>query len=127
MTPNKFEHLILWQYRELHEAKSPKRVLLVRQLWVFLGGTLIVSALAVPFLFVESRAFTLVIAFGIRLIGGNSASNLGAIMRRKQAWSLVEEITNWPRVYELLKGIEDKRNRIFQPDDPSDTSRFQNL
>jgi hypothetical protein len=33
---------------------------------------------------------------------GNSASNLGTVMRRLAGWAVVEEITNWPKVYEML-------------------------
>ena len=52
MTPNKFQRLLLRQYRELHEATSPKRVILMGQLRVFLGALLMVAVMGVLLLFV---------------------------------------------------------------------------
>jgi hypothetical protein len=109
MTPNKFQRLFLRQYRELHEAPSPKRVILIRQLRVFLGAVLMVGGMAVLLLFVAGPALAIFIPFGVGLILGNSASNLGALFRRGAAWSVVEEITNWPKVYELLDGTKDRQ------------------
>jgi len=110
MTLNKFQRLFLGQYRELHEAASPKRVIFVRLLKVFLGSVVIVGAMAVLLLFAGGSAFAIFVPFGVGLILGNSASNLGALMRRVAAWSVVEEITNWPKVYELLDASRDKES-----------------
>ena len=107
MTPNKFQRLFLRQYRELHEATSPRRVILLRQLRVFIGAVLLAGVMVGLLLFVPSPAVAIFVPFGIGLILGNSASNLGMLLRRGGAWPVVEEITNWPRVYELLDAKKD--------------------
>jgi len=108
MTPNKLQLLFLRQYRELHEAASPKRVILIRQLRVFLGAVLMVGVMAVLLLFVQGPAVAIFVPLGVGLILGNSACNLGILLRRGGAWPVVEEITNWPKVYELLDGTKSR-------------------
>jgi hypothetical protein len=76
---------------------------------MFLGVVLTAGVMAVLLLFVAGPALAIFIPFGVGLILGNSASNLGALLRRGAAWSVVEEITNWPKVYELLDGIKDRQ------------------
>ena len=106
MTLNKSQLLLLRQYRELHEATSPKQVVLVRMLKVFLGSMVIAGAMPALLYFAGSPGYAILIPFGVGLILGNSATNLGALMRRVAGWAVVDEITNWPKVYEML---DDKR------------------
>src|ERR1043166_7959456 len=103
MKTNKFQRLFLRQYRELHEAKSPRRVIVMRMLAVFLGSVTIMLIVALCVLFLAGSPTSLIfISFGAGLIQGNSASHMGTLMRSSAAWAIVEEITNWPKVYELL-------------------------
>ena len=110
MTLNKPQRLFLRQYRELHQATSPKRVILSRLIKVFLGSVVMLVAMAVLLYLAAGSALALFLPFGVGLILGNSASNVGAFMRRVASWSVVEEITNWPKVYELL-GEEDPQGQ----------------
>ncbi len=102
MTANKFEQLFLRQYRELHESKSRKGVILGRMLRSFLGAVVICVVMGGFLYFTDTGAFHLFIPLGVGLVLGNSATQLGDLLRRMKAWDTIEEITDWPKVYELL-------------------------
>jgi hypothetical protein len=102
MTPNKSQRLFLRQYRELHESRSPKRVLLDRILMSCLGSVGIVVVMAMLLYFASPGALQFFVPFAAGLLVGNSASQLGGLMRRMMAWDVVEQITDWPKVYGLL-------------------------
>ena len=101
MTLNKPQRLLPRQYRELHEATSPKRVIFIRLLKVFLGSMLMAAAMAVLLYLAAGTALVLFVPFAAGLILGNTSTHLGALMRQVASWSVVEEITDWAKVYEL--------------------------
>lgn len=68
----------------------------------FLGAVVIVAVMSVLLYFMVAGALVIFIPFGAGILLGNSASQLGDLMRRTMAWDVVEEITDWPKVYELL-------------------------
>jgi hypothetical protein len=110
MTPNKFQRLFLRQYRELHESKARKRVLLVRMFMSLLGSVAIIAVMSVFLYFADVGAFQIFVPLGAGLVLGNSASQFGSLIRRTMAWDVVEEITDWVRVYELLGEREQDGN-----------------
>jgi len=111
MNLNAPQRLLLRQDRELHESKSPKQVILARLLKVFLGSVAIVGVMSVLLYLAGGTAYILFIPFGVGIILGNSATNLGNLMRRAASWSVVEEITNWPKVYEMLDDKDETQNK----------------
>lgn len=60
--------------------------------------------------FTDTGALHLFIPAAVGLVLGNSATQLGDLIRRMRAWDVVEEITDWKKVYELL-GDEDGKRR----------------
>jgi hypothetical protein len=108
MTPNKFQRLFLRQYRELHESKSWKRIILSRMLQSFLGAVIICFVMGVLLYFTDTGAFHFFLPLGVGLVLGNSATHLGDLMRRMMAWGIVEEITNGRKVDELLQDKDSK-------------------
>src|SRR5436190_13339605 len=104
MTPNKFQRLLLRQYRELHEAPAPTKIMLARMIKNVIGATVILAIMLVVLLLLKNPFLSAMIPFAVGLILGNSAADLGALMRRAGAWPVVEQITNWEKVYALLGG-----------------------
>ena len=102
MTPNKFQRLFLRQYQELHESKSRKAVLLIRILKSSVGSLLLATVAAVPLYSADPEAVRFFVPLAVGIILGNFATRLGDLMRRMAAWNVVEEITHWPKVYQLL-------------------------
>ncbi len=84
--------------------------MMMRMLKVFFGSVVIVGATAALLYFAGSPGCAILISFGAGLILGNSAGNLGALARRAAAWTIIEEITNWPKVYEMLDDKRQERN-----------------
>jgi len=68
----------------------------------FLGAVIIAVVISTFLYFADAGAFHIFIPLAVGLVLGNSASQLGSIMRRIMACDVVEEITDWPKVYELL-------------------------
>ena len=102
MTPNKFQRLLLRQYRQLHEARSPGTIVLSSIVNIMISS-LIIAVAAVLLLWLSENPFLAAfIHFAAGLVLGAMAVNLGLWVRRAAAWKIVEEITNWDRVYELL-------------------------
>ena len=64
MTLSKFQRLFLRQYRELHESKSRKRVLLIRIVRSFLGSVIIAAVGGALLYFMDEGAFRMFPALG---------------------------------------------------------------
>ena len=104
MPSSKFQRLFLQQYRELHEAPAPRKIMLTRSVKILIGSTIIVLIMLLVLLFLKNPFLSAMIPFAVGLVLGNSAADLGAVMRRAGAWPIVEQITNWEKVYALLDG-----------------------